>query len=253
MQRIKNCRSSHDTDRDWKFAAAAQAGLVKDEDPPETVNLREDWWPVSDQGDTGACVGFAMADGVLRYMYVMAGWIGRKEKLSPRFIWMADKETDSYNEYPTTFLESEGTYIKQAMRVARKYGCVLSKDLPMRGPRSKLSLETFYTRAARLRIATYHNLQTDLAVWRKWLAAGRPILARLEPDAAFDNASGRTILTRYREDTACGGHAVCIVGYTPKRFVIRNSWGRQWGEDGFAYATDAYVSAAFSEAYGAVL
>ena len=29
-----------------------------------------------------------------------------------------------------------------------------------------------------------------------------------------------------------GGHAVTIVGYTPKGFVIRNSWGTSWGDGG---------------------
>ena len=29
-----------------------------------------------------------------------------------------------------------------------------------------------------------------------------------------------------------GGHAVTIVGYTPKGFIIRNSWGTSWGDRG---------------------
>jgi hypothetical protein len=124
----------------------------------------------------------------------------------------------------------------------------------MRGRRSKLSLETFYTRAARLRIATYHNLGTDLKVWRKWIAGGGPILTRLEVDSTFDNASdtaGR--LSRYKSSTTSGGHAVSLVGYTKKGFIVRNSWGTDWGDGGFAYASNAYAKVAFDEAYGAVL
>jgi C1A family cysteine protease len=60
------------------------------------------------------------------------------------------------------------------------------------------------------------------------------------------------MLGRYRPSSIEGGHAVCVVGYRADgRFIIRNSWGRGWGDGGFAYATDAWVRAAFlAESYG---
>ena len=30
-----------------------------------------------------------------------------------------------------------------------------------------------------------------------------------------------------------GGHAIAIVGYNTKGFIIRNSWGKSWGEKGY--------------------
>ena len=64
---------------------------------------------------------------------------------------------------------------------------------------------------------------------------------------------GQSELDRYREDASGGGHAACLVGYTPTHFIVRNSWGQRWGDGGFAYASDAYAASAFDEAYGAVL
>ena len=31
-----------------------------------------------------------------------------------------------------------------------------------------------------------------------------------------------------------GGHAISIVGYTKNGFIIRNSWGKSWGQNGYA-------------------
>ncbi|NQT15070.1 MAG: hypothetical protein HQ582_20100, partial [Planctomycetes bacterium] len=58
---------------------------------------------------------------------------------------------------------------------------------------------------------------------------------------------------QYLPNTVRGGHAVCLVGYTKQHFIVRNSWNTGWGHRGFAYASNAYAQAAFTEAYGAVL
>jgi C1A family cysteine protease len=58
----------------------------------------------------------------------------------------------------------------------------------------------------------------------------------------------------YRPETMRGGHAVALVGYTPDRFIVRNSWGTTgWGDQGFGYASLAYAQQAFTEAYGVSL
>ena len=119
-------------------------------------------------------------------------------------------------------------------------------------------LQTFYSLAAQRRIATYVSLRSVNAVsqqrllsdWRMWLATGGPILTRLDVDATWDNVGTNGQLKAYKPATARGGHAVAIVGYTKTHFIVRNSWGTDWADGGFAYATNAYACAAFTEAYG---
>lgn len=252
---LLNCVPSKDTDQDWTFADAVAAGSIDVGGRiPEAVDLRTGWWKIRHQKRTGACVGFATADGVLRWHYVEAGWIETDERPSPRFIWMANKETDQITSYPTTFLEPEGTQTKLALAVARKYGCVLEQDLPFDGGLSSLGRAAFYSKAARFRIASYHSLGRDLGVWRQWLAQQGPILARLSVDRSFDRATAtRGKLASYQAGTQRGGHAVVLVGYTADHFIVRNSWGTGWGDRGFGYASNAYAGKAFTEAYGAVL
>jgi Papain family cysteine protease len=259
QKRVLNVERSRKTETDWRFEHAAEAGLVA---PPRAVptakDLREAWWGVGDQKATGSCVGWASADGVLRWHFVKANRLQRTERVSPRFMWMASKETDEFITAPTTFIEEAGTTIKTALDVARKFGVVRERMLPFES--GKLyggDLPTFYATAAQLRINAYFNLSLDkghvLRDWRRWLATNGPILVRLDVDDNWMNATRATAnLDEYLPPPPDEprGHAVAIVGYTPDRFIVRNSWGTTWGDRGFAYASERYAQAAFDEAYG---
>jgi hypothetical protein len=254
VRRVLNCIHSRDTVKDWRFENAAAAGLVAAAPLPKAKDLRETWWSVGDQGQTGACVGWATADGVLRWHFTKAGRIAKTERIAPRFIWMAAKETDTYTSYASTFLELDGTSLKSALDVARKFGTVKDDVLPFEPPKLyQGEARTFYTLASQLRIVSYHNLGINQDDWRKWLAQNGPILARLDVDDTWQNASAaKPNLDDYHEPSQPAGHAVTIVGYTPDRFIIRNSWGKGWGDKGFAYASLSYAKA-FDEAYGVMV
>lgn len=42
------------------------------------------------------------------------------------------------------------------------------------------------------------------------------------------------VITRTSTSKAIGGHAFCLVGYNEVGFLVQNSWGTQWGHNGFA-------------------
>lgn len=252
-KRILNCTPSPKTDEDWAYEHAKDAGIVAARPAvPASKDLRAAWWGIGNQGSTGSCVGWATADSVLRWHFVTAGRLPRTALLSPRFIWMASKETDPFITRPTTFIETEGTSLKAALDIARKFGVVRDKTLPFAsGKLYPKQAKTFYAIAALRKILAYFNLGSNLPNWRSWLATKGPILTRLDVDATWDNAtfaSGN--LDEYQPDTKRGGHAVAIVGYTRDRFIVRNSWGTGWGDRGFGYASPAYAQDAFTEAYG---
>jgi papain like protease len=252
-RRILNVLPSMKIEMDWNFENASEAGvLAAPAAIPPTKNLRESWWEINDQGSTGSCVGWAVGDSVLRWMLVKAGRLRTNELLSTRFIWMASKETDEFLTQPTTFIEEDGTSLKAALDVTRKYGAVLDDVLPFKtGQLYPNPAKTFYALAAKLKISSYFNLGNNLGNWRTWLATKGPILTRLDVDATWDSATQNNgILDVYQPNTARGGHAVALVGYTTTSFIVRNSWGKSWGDKGFGYASWSYAQAAFTEAYG---
>jgi hypothetical protein len=255
-KRILNCKPSPKTEEDWTFEVAAEAELVDAAPPiPASKDLRVEWWTIADQGTTGSCVGWASADSVLRWHLVKAGRLLKTQLLSPRFVWMASKETDQFITRPTAFIETEGTSLKAALDVARKFGVVRDSVLPFAsGKLYPGEANAFYALAAQRKLSAYFNLGTNLSNWRTWLATKGPILTRLNVDDTWQNATATSgNLDDYKEDTKRGGHAVALVGYRPDRFIVRNSWGTDWGDRGFAYASLAYAQEAFTEAYGVEL
>lgn len=267
---ISNCIPSRETERDWKMASAEAAGYFPEDSSriPEECDLREGrpWWNISNQGQTGACVGFAVADSVLRWHFVQSKSMEETDLISVRYLWMASKETDEFNDRPTTFIENYGTSIKAALGIAYKYGVMLEKDLPFEsGALYQGEEATFYAIAAKRRIRSYFNLTKDFDSWRKWIYHHGPIVVRLNTDESWINLFSHELIMNNlpgvdprsgKLDTygkGSEGHACAIVGYTKDRFIVRNSWGTEWGDNGYAYASDAYAKAAFDEAYGVVL
>jgi len=247
------------TKNDWQVAHARQARLLAARPAaPASLDLRRAWWSVGDQGDTGSCVGWASTDGVARQMFVAAKRLPQTTRLSPRFTWMASKETDEFTHRPETMIEGAGTTLKAAVDVLRKYGAVPESLLPFRIDTAMYpgDGDTFYATAASRKIASYFNLRRNFSSWRDWLFQHGPILVGVSVDATWDNATAtKGKLDTFQHSTARGGHAVAVVGYTAdQRFIIRNSWGTGWGDRGFAYASEDYISAAFfDESYGVTL
>lgn len=99
--RVLNCIPSRDKEKDWTFDHAVDACLMAAAPQiPPIVDLRETWWKVGNQGETGSCVGWATADSVLRWHFVRAKRVKKTDLLSVRQIWMSAKETDEYTYLP---------------------------------------------------------------------------------------------------------------------------------------------------------
>jgi C1A family cysteine protease len=256
IRRICNLVPSKATENDWMFEHAVESGALGAVAAlPPSKDLRESWWDVGNQGETGSCVGWASTDGVMRFHLVAAARLARKERLSPRFTWMASKETDEFTSRPGTFVEEAGTSLKAAMDICRKYGVVLESMLPFDIQTLMYTGDenTLYASAAQRKAAAYFNLAKNLQQWRTWLATSGPIMAGVNVDATWDGADEtHGLLDTFQPDTVRGGHAICVVGYRKDgRFIIRNSWGTSWGDKGFGYASETYIKGAFfPESYG---
>ncbi len=257
-KRILNCVPSRDKQDDWQMDKAKEMGLSPKKKPlPKSVDLRAVWWKVGNQGETGACVGWATADSLLRYHFTKAKKIKPGERMSVRFIWMASKEMDEYVDYPTTFIDDAGTSLKSALKVTRKFGALKANHFAFDGKLVKIKEGNFLKVASKYKVKAYFNLTKKqsgkLELFKEWLAFNGPILTCLDCDSSWNDVKKDGLLTKFDKKSVEGGHAISIVGYTETHFIIRNSWGTDWGHKGFAYANFDYAKAAFKEAYGIVI
>lgn len=70
-----------------------------------------------------------------------------------------------------------------------------------------------------------------------------PIFAIVVHDS-FENLIRGTVYDEPRGDVH-GGHMLTCVGYRPGAFLILNSWGTTWGEDGFCWMSDRFVASQY--------
>lgn len=250
---------------------ALAVGPLEDTDPPRERDLTtgRSWYRVCDQRETGSCVGWALADSVMRWHLVEDGRLLPRQKLSARFIWMASKEWQAQRvarEHPTltallddwhpsTFLEEAATTAKDGLEVARLLGAVTEPMLRWSGPLNRGPEGEFYARAARHRLAGYYRVDVPvhedrLRRWRQWIAQQGPVLLVVETDRTL--LAGDAVLDEFRTRRRADLHACALVGYRRDGFILRNSWGRRWGRGGYATATPEWLRRAARESYGVV-
>jgi C1A family cysteine protease len=92
----------------------------------------------------------------------------------------------------------------------------------------------------------YQRVVQDLNHLRAALAAGTPVVFGFTVYESFEShqvaRTGDAPMPK-PDDQALGGHAVLLVGYddAKHRFIVRNSWGTGWGQDGYFTLPYAYV------------
>jgi len=255
VNRVLNIKPSKGKSKNWKVSQC-KSFSIKAIPLPEEVDLRASWWGVSDQKQTGSCVGQSSVDGVLRYHLVKIGKISKTQKMSTRFVWTASREMDELNHLPTTMIEGEGTTLKAALRVMQDYGCVPEEVLPFNSSLGYLgSTEEFFEIAKNYKIKNYYELSRNNVLQVKtWLATKGPIFTWLPVNDEFMNCRKVSSILKNTGGADLGGHAVAIVGYKKDgNFIVRNSWGTSWGDNGFAYFDKSYLSRKFQELYGIIL
>ncbi len=239
--------------RDW-FYLPSLAPL-----PDQIVNC--DRIPeILDQGQQGACTGYALA-AVINYHLEMRHV---RRRASERMLYEMARR---YDEWPGEAYE--GSSARGAILGWCAHG-VCARDLwpptllgpthltPERATAARATPGGAYYRVQHRQVRDMHAAlhETGILYCTLMVHAGWGEVGNLPSDWAeityvdSGNLQERRLPIIRRVGRADAGHAIAIVGYTRHGFIIQNSWGKSWGADGFAllpyedyllHATDVWV------------
>ena len=210
---------------------------IKKEVLPRTVDLRGFLPPVDNQGQIGSCAAWSTV--------YYAKTIQENQERG----WGAENPAHQYSPLFTynqiTKGVNRGTAIVEHMILMEKLGAAplsafpYPHDINIQPDEKALNAAGKYMAASHKSLEEYDSetktWSVDLQAVKMALAEGFPVVGGFQVYGNFYHYKGG-IYDR-AEGAASGGHAMCIVGYDDRKgaLLIVNSWGSDWGEDGFLW------------------
>lgn len=188
--------------------------------------------PVLDQGNCGSCVAFASI-GVLETQYKISTLFPNfNAKFSPQHLFACGGGYCDWGWTPSTaaqYLQNSGVPDEACMPYQSG---ATGKDVACRATCSDAA-----SRSVRISsFSTPTRGSQNIEALKSALQKG-PVVTTLGVYADFMAYAGGVY--KHTSGDYMGGHAISIVGYddVKRAFIIRNSWGEEWGEKGFGYVS----------------
>jgi C1A family cysteine protease len=208
-----------------------------------SVDLREWFLPVEDQGSLRSCVAHACV-GLVQYFARRAS--GRVLRTSAGFLYQMSRRLLHWSG-------DCGTQCRPTLKALVRFG-LPPEEFCAAGPFDQAPEPFLFCYAAPFQAIRYLRLDVrgadgaaTLAQVRMHLAAGFPCLFGFPVYSTLSAVADVPFPTVF--DRGCGGQAVLAVGYDDNRrirstkgaLLIRSSWGEGWGEGGYGWLPYAYV------------
>jgi C1A family cysteine protease len=237
IPRVFNYKFDKKDERDWLYTVPRLVEAVPSKFDTRSIAIV----PVYNQLTLGACTAFATTFDVEYNMY--------KQKIHPSF--MPSQLFQYYNELimdgDPLPLEDNGSSLRTGIKCLAKWGVCTSADWPYIPSKFNIrpSIKA-YNDALKSKAIQYYSVAQNLLQLQTCLSGGFPVVFGFTVYQSFESdavaATGIVPMPKARE-TSIGGHAVALVGYDNAKqwFIVRNSWGVDWGALGYCYIPYAYL------------
>lgn len=212
---IEGIQSPYDN-RDWIY------DNVDNDKLPTILDYRSNLLPIRNQGSQGTCYAQSVA--------CMKEWQEKNdynldEYLSPQFFY-----NNRDNLYDLDENNNSGMFGRNVMKLLCKIGICLEKSYPYGLIEHKNNISDYcYKEANEHKIKGYASINSIESLKKSLKYNGLCLIA-----FPIYNYTSQMWIKR-NNDTFLGGHAMTVVGYLEDCFIIRNSWGQEWGDNGYCY------------------
>ncbi len=203
----------------------------------ESIDLREGFTKIKDQGKIGACTVFSIAS---IYEYLLKKNSQKDVDLSESFVYYNVRHADGKDT------EDTGSSYYDVIRSIGEKGICTEILHPYSHALSDMPSAEAYLDGETRRITKALNVNVNEKDIKYAIQEGYPVAVSLKIYASFNSTTG--FVERPSEEEVMsadyGYHAMVIVGYTDetKHFVVRNSWGEHFGDEGYCYIPYSYIS-----------
>jgi C1A family cysteine protease len=207
---------------------------------PAKVDLRKQMTAIEVQGGTNSCTANAVAGA---YEYLVKKHLDEEIDVSRLFIYYNARSLEETEE-----IEDDGSFIYLAIEGLKNYGACsestweFDEEMVNEEPS-----EEAYEEASSFLVEEAEHIPLELDAWKSALAEGYPIIFGISTFDSFDSHKRPGLVPTPTKNEAereeHGGHAMLCVGYSDKDevFIVRNSWGEDWGDNGYCYISYKYM------------
>ena len=199
------------------------------------VDLRPYMPAIYDQGQLGSCTANALC-AAIQFVHPKAPIPSRL------FLYYNERRMEGDVPNDAGAQLSDGVKCLESIGVCPEssWPYVISKFAM--APTSRCYIDASKNRASRASFA----VPCDAVGMKQVLDAGHPFVVGISIFESFESAtvaSTGVVPMPVAGEQCLGGHAVLCVGYDVVRacWTMRNSWGSQWGDNGYFYLPFAYL------------
>lgn len=205
---------------------------------PSDIDLRPSFTRIKDQGNLGSCSAFAMV-GI--YEYILKKSAKKETELSPLFAYYNARKHMVGDES-----ELEGTSLYNIIKGMGEDGICLEEFYPYTTTGFDEPSTDAIQDASCRKITKALNVERNIEHIKTAIAEGYPVAVSLQIFDSFASSTGFVVKPTEEElqSNEQYFHAMVICGYSDREkiFIVRNSWGTEFGDGGYCYIPYSYIA-----------